>query len=145
MQKVKLTRVFTTDTKKDTGEKFRDKNGKPFWRVGIQTDKTGDDWYSTITYDAKSREMQLSEGQEVELVFEEKNGFKNFKLPSKLDLLEIRVTELEKKLGMADMELTPDEQMDNLTEGETDKSGYKLYIADDTVDDSGYDPVDVPF
>lgn len=100
LQKVKLTKVFSSDTKKDTGQKYVDKNGKPFWRVGIKTDKTGDDWYSALAYSPSDREMQLEEGQEVELLLEEKNGYKNFRLPSKVDLLEKRVEALEKSVGI---------------------------------------------
>ena len=121
MQTVKITRVFSSDTKKDTGEKYKDKNGKPFYRVGIQTDKTGDDWYSTIAYDSNSPEMQLEEGQEVDIVFEEKNGYKNFKLPSKLDTLEKRVEKLERLVGGDNQEYSDDTQEVNVDEEGTDE------------------------
>lgn len=96
----KITRVAVSDTKKDTGQKFVDKNGKPFWRVGIQTEQTGDVWHSTICYDPKDSAMNLEQGQEVELVLEKNGDFNNFKMPSKLQLLEKRVEVLEGLAGI---------------------------------------------
>ena len=46
IQKVKITRVVIQDKKKD-GTPYKTTSGKPFWRVGIQTEQTGDVYYST--------------------------------------------------------------------------------------------------
>lgn len=99
MQKYKITRVHVSDTKKDTGQKYVDKTGRPFSRVGIQTEQTGDTWYSTLSYRETDRERSLKEGDVVELILETNGDFKNFKLPSKLDQLEVRVAELERRLN----------------------------------------------
>jgi hypothetical protein len=42
--------------------------------------------------------MKLQAGQEVTVNLTEENGYKNFSLPSKLDLLEERVSALEAKM-----------------------------------------------
>lgn len=94
MEKVILTRVATKNTDKD-GNPLKDKNGKPYWRVGIQTDKYGDQWLSTLAFNTEDRAYKLEQGQEVNIVVEKKGEFMNFKLPTKLDILEQRVAILE--------------------------------------------------
>lgn len=93
-QKVKITKVFKSDKGKD-GKAFVSKNGKPFWKVGILTDRTGEEWYSTVSFRNDSAEMNLKEGDEVAVIFETNGQYKNFKIPSRLDLLELRVQALE--------------------------------------------------
>lgn len=101
-QVVKVKKVFKSDKSKD-GKEFKDKNGKPFWKVAIQTDRHGNDWYSCLAFKADDRVMNLSEGDEITIITEENNGFKNFKIPSKLDLLEARVELLEKMFKPTDV------------------------------------------
>lgn len=94
---VKITKVFKSDKNKD-GVAYVTKKGKPYTRVSIQTEQTGNDYYSTTAWDADHPAMQLTEGQEIELIFTEKDGFKNFDIPKPIDLLEARVKKLEDKV-----------------------------------------------
>ncbi len=93
----KVTKVFKSDKSK-AGVAFKDKNGKPFWKVGILTEATGDKWYSALAFREDSAEMKIAEGSAYTLLVWEENGFANFKLPSKTDLLEERVKALEDKV-----------------------------------------------
>lgn len=97
-----ITTIITKIVKQDkdkSGEPYKSKKtGKPFWRIAIKTDKTGDEWYSTVSNLPDSKEMQLTEGMDVTIDISESNGFKNFRLPTALDFLEHRVTNIEKFL-----------------------------------------------
>ena len=97
-ESVKITRVFTSDKSKD-GKPFITKTGKPFWKVGILTDKYPDAWLSALAFDKDDAEMNLNEGDEVKIVIETNGQYKNFKLPTRFDLLEERIVKLEEKVG----------------------------------------------
>ena len=62
--KVKITKVFSTDTKKDGG-KILDKEGKSLWRVAVKTQQTEDRWLNFK--DLQNRPCKELEGQEVEM------------------------------------------------------------------------------
>lgn len=90
----KITKVFKNDKKKD-GTPLLDKNGKPFWKVAIKTEATGDQWYSCLAFRNDDAVMRINEGAAYTILVWEENGFSNFKIPTKTDLLEDRVTALE--------------------------------------------------
>jgi hypothetical protein len=94
MEKVLITRVYKSDKKKD-GTDLSIK-GKKAWKVGIKTEQYGDKWFSALAFEEDSPLMDLKEGDEVSVVIWEKGGFMNFKLPTKLDLLEARIEAIEK-------------------------------------------------
>lgn len=96
IEQVRITKVFKTDRPKGSQTPFKSKNGKPFWKVGILTDKFGDMWYSTLAFSQEDEVYKLEAGDEKTIKIWEENGFKNFKLPTKTDLLEIRVENIEK-------------------------------------------------
>lgn len=98
IQKVEITRVIVQDKNTKTGQAYVTKTGKPFWRVAIQTKQTGDAYYSTNAFAQDDRVMKLQVGDVVTVDLTEDNGFKNFTLPSKTDLLEQRVSALEAKV-----------------------------------------------
>ena len=89
--KFKITKVFISEKNKD-GIPYVFKNGKntgkPFVRVSIKTQETGEEYYSTNAF-VDSKQTKLTEGQEVILKLEEKDGFKNFGFPSSDELQEI--------------------------------------------------------
>lgn len=98
IKKVTVTKVFLSDKNKE-GIPYAYKNGKnagkPFTRVSIQTDKTGDDYYSTnALVDSAITKIQV--GETKTLKFTEENGFKNFSFPTK-DELQAYIDELEAK------------------------------------------------
>lgn len=97
-----LTRVYISDKSKDN-KPFVDKNGKPFSRVAIQTSQTGDEWYSCLSYKDTDPERKLMQGTDVDIELFESNGFKNFKLPSRLDLLERRMDSIESRMNLVEM------------------------------------------
>ena len=96
--KVTLQGVWINDRKKDgTSYSYQDKKtGQTviFKRASI---KVNDEFFSCNLFNKdieyKVREWQA--GDEVDITLYEENGFKNFKLPSKLDLLEARLDKLE--------------------------------------------------
>lgn len=90
----KITKVYKSEKNK-AGDAFVDKNGKPFWKVAIKTEATGDKYYSCLAFREDDAVMKLTEGSSHTLLVWEENGFDNFKVPSKTDLLEDRVNALE--------------------------------------------------
>lgn len=107
--KVKLTRVVIKDVNKE-GQPLFDKNGKKYWRVGIQADRFNGDWYTALAFRQEDKLMNLKAGQEIEIITEEANGFKNFKLPHRIDLLEERIKILEEAVrGLLPREKSPQE------------------------------------
>ena len=113
---VKITRVSMKDTKKD-GSKMVSKNGKPYWNVGIQTDKFGDSWFSALAFAPDDAVYKLKEGDTVEIVIEGDGQYKNFRIPSKADKLELRVANLEERIkalegGKKSEKASPDEAPD---------------------------------
>lgn len=94
MEKLLVTKVFKSDKDKE-GRLLKDKNGKQFWKVGVKFDKYGDVWYSMLVFREDDEAMSLEAGDERSFVLSENKGFKNFKLPSRLDILEADVAWLK--------------------------------------------------
>jgi len=92
--KIVLTKIYISDQKKD-GTKFVDKNNKPFKRVAIQTDSHGETWLSSFSFRDSDEMREWKEGQEVQILISKRDDFWNFRIPTKADLLEERVTKLE--------------------------------------------------
>jgi len=94
IQKVKILKVYKNDTKKDGTKYVISKGtnaGKNFVRIGIQTDKTGEDTYYNNAL-ATDKAMNLDVDQVVLLDLTETKSedgsttWKNFNFPSKDDL-----------------------------------------------------------
>ena len=96
--KVKITKVYISDKDKDK-KPLLTRDGKPYFKIGIKTDKFGEDWYSCLSFRDDDKVRNLQEGDEVIIAIEINGQYKNFKLPTRLDLLEERVDELEVKVG----------------------------------------------
>ena len=92
--KIVLTKIYISDQKKD-GTKFVDKNNKPFKRVAIQTNSHGEAWLSSFSFRDSDEMREWKEGQEVQILISKRDDFWNFRIPTKGDLLEERVTKLE--------------------------------------------------
>lgn len=79
--------------KVNIGEQLTAKNGKPYWKVGIQIKGV---WYNNILFGDLDK---LQEGAECDLILfeEDYNGkmYKKFKFPGKMDALEGRIKNLE--------------------------------------------------
>lgn len=94
IQRVKIIRLSIQDSKKD-GSKYLTKKGDPYYRAGIKTDRFGDEWLSGFIF----KKDALFEGEELDIIIEEneKDGkiYKNFRIPKKEELLEIRIKKLE--------------------------------------------------
>jgi hypothetical protein len=94
-----ITKVYISDKNKD-GVSFIDKNGKPYKKVAIQTNIHGEKWLSCLSFRDNDPVRDLVSGQSANIVVEEDGKYLNFSLPSRLDLLEARVEELEKQIGL---------------------------------------------
>lgn len=96
MEKLRVSKVYSTNVDKQ-GNPLSGKYG-PYWRVGLKTDRYGDEWVSGFSkFNCKDWE-----GKEIELeIYEEVyNGkiCKKFKIPNKGAQLEERVKTLEEKV-----------------------------------------------
>lgn len=105
--KVKLTKIarYTTDKNNQPLILKSGKNaGKPYTSVRVQTDQHGERWISGFGDDINAK---WTEGQEVEIVVEEKGQYLNFNMPSKVGVLaetvkaqESVLTEIAFKVGL---------------------------------------------
>jgi hypothetical protein len=94
MQNCIITKVYKSNKGKDD-KAFISKNGKPYWKVAIKTDRTGEDWYSTIAFKEDEPVMKLAEGDEKTLILDTNGEYKNFRIPTKLDYMEARIVKIE--------------------------------------------------
>lgn len=97
METLKITRVFISDKKKD-GTPLIDKNGKAYRKIAIKCDKYGDKWLSSFINRQDDDMNSWKEGDVVNVEVEENGDFLNFRVPTKLDLLESRILKLEKEM-----------------------------------------------
>src|SRR3990167_6745499 len=100
IDKVKLTKVYINDKDKN-GKLLIGKSGIPYRKIAIQTDKHAG-YLSHLIFNQDDPTLQWKEGIEVEIIVWQEGDYKNFKLPTRLDRLEIRVNELEELIKTPD-------------------------------------------
>ena len=97
IKKIIIKALVIKNTKKD-GIPYKDKNGVPFKMAFLSTVcGITASMYLHDKYGAKDLEViqQWKEGDELLLLIEKDGNFTNFKIPSKIDLLESRITKIE--------------------------------------------------
>lgn len=93
---VKITRISRKDTDKNGIKLTSKKDGKPYWKIGIQTDKTGDEWLSGFANNTGDPRYNMQEGGTYHLAIDEKTVdgkvYKNFRMlsPEETELEELR-------------------------------------------------------
>ena len=100
IENVKLTKVYINDTKKD-GTKLLTKDGRPYKKIAIQTDKHAG-YLSDFIFNQDDPKLQWKIGDEVEIIVWQNGEYKNFKAPTRLDRLEMRMDELEELIRTPD-------------------------------------------
>ena len=77
------------------------KSGKPYTMYFIETEEGKASMYCDMVFGKKDIETAKTwkDGDEVNLVFEKNGDYLNFSIPSRYDLLEVRVSKLEKLLA----------------------------------------------
>ncbi len=123
IEQVKLTKIYINDTKKD-GTKLIDRSGKPYKKIAIQTDKHAG-YLSDFIFNQDDPKLQWQVGNEVEIIVTMNGDFKNFKVPTKFDKLELRVEALEEfvKNGSKDERIVKHNTLEELNkdiEGENE-------------------------
>lgn len=102
MEKVKITKIFRTDTDRNTGQPLVGANGKKYERLGIKTQQHGEVWLSGF---GGFSNKNWKEGDEVEIeikrVTKDGKEYLNFSSPSAMDLLTKRVEALERLLPLS--------------------------------------------
>lgn len=96
MEKLTVTKVFISDKNKD-GVEFKSKKGEKFWKVAVKFDKYKEEWFSCLAFTEEDLAMKLKEGDE-RLFIVERGEYNNFRMPSRLDVLESRIEALERAL-----------------------------------------------
>jgi hypothetical protein len=94
LEKVKITGIWINDKDKE-GKKFISSRGKGYWKVAILCDKYPKKYLSSLIFDEDDERFHWQIGDEIEIVVEKNGDFLNFKVPTRLDRLEIRVKALE--------------------------------------------------
>lgn len=119
IEHVVITNISVQDKNKE-GTPYVDKRGRNFFRIGIQVDKYPDTWWSDIAYDKeKDKSLNLEKGKEYTLnLTESPDGqYKNFKVASRVDVLEQDVALLKEGMRVIKSLLKK--------EAETKQKGYE--------------------
>src|SRR3990167_5987541 len=98
--KVKIIKCYISNKSKD-GKPLITSLGKPFHKIAIQTDKHAG-YLTHLIFNQDDPTLQCKEGMEAEIIAWQEGDYKNFKLPTRLDKLEIRVNELEELIKTPD-------------------------------------------
>jgi hypothetical protein len=89
--KITLTKVFTTDKKKD-GTPLISKAGKPYSSMSIKCVEHGEKWLSGF----KGKENEFwKEGDQVDVIIKPNGEYLNYEVPKAEDKLAMRVSALE--------------------------------------------------
>lgn len=112
MQKLTITKIFTAITDKQ-GKPLIGSNGRPYTRLAIKTKEYGDKWISGFQ-NAENARWQIGDVVEVEIEKVNRNGneYLNFRSLSKLDLLEKRIEDLEKRMAEMSVNGSPKTAID---------------------------------
>jgi len=112
LEKVKITGIWINDKDKE-GKKFISSKGKGYWKVALLCDKYQGKYLSSLIFDADDERFNWQKGDEIEIVVEKNGNFLNFKVPTRLDRLEMRVGVLEDFMAGK-----PTEEVPEIPEGE---------------------------
>ena len=77
--KVKLTNIRVASQNKE-GQPYLDKNGRPYQRIGIQTEQHVKEWLGGLAYQG-SPALNWKVGDEVEIEIVQNGKYLNFNLP----------------------------------------------------------------
>ena len=92
-----ITKVYIGDKNKE-GKPLLDKHGSPYKKVAIKTNVHGDKWLSALSFRDNDPIRDLTEGQSAKIIVEQDGEYLNFSLPSRVDILEGKVAELEQAI-----------------------------------------------
>jgi hypothetical protein len=99
-----ITSYFVNSNDKE-GKPFKTKEGKPFKKVVIKVapdpsnpQPYDDKYLSNLSFNADDRCLAWQIGDEVDIKVEKNGEFWNFKVPSRLDMLEIEVKNLKQEV-----------------------------------------------
>lgn len=104
IKKIRINTIYA-NTKNKEGKEFRDKNGKLYWKVSIQTDEYRKEdgtleYIGALVFDSKSPILQWKQRDEVTVAIRRNDkGYLEFSIPTRIDSLEDRVAELERKFA----------------------------------------------
>lgn len=95
MDKVRLKRVHITDKKKD-GSPLKDRKGRGYWRVAIQTEDHGETWLSSFVFRPDDPRLKWKQGDEVAIqITQTDEGYWNYDIATREDFLEERIGKVE--------------------------------------------------
>lgn len=98
MEHLTITRVAVTDKNKE-GVEYKDKNGKKFKRVSVLFDKYPDQWHTCLAYNPDDAVMKLEAGYEGSFIREKNGDFLNFRMPSRVDVLDSELQALKARVA----------------------------------------------
>ena len=101
MEKVKLTRVYTTNKDKQ-GNALMSRNNKPYTRMSIQCTQYGTQWLSGFQNQSN---QNWKEGDEVEIIVKKDGQYMNFEVPKIEDKVNSQVGELSAKMDAMNSKL----------------------------------------
>ncbi len=104
-----ITKIYRSDKDKN-GNPLKNKNGNPYERVSIKAVQTGDKWISGFGNEGNKK---WTEGMTINIEVEEKNGFLNFKNPSKLSNLFKMYKDLEERVAKLEARDNPYDKDNN--------------------------------
>lgn len=115
-----LTKVYINSEDKN-GKKFLTKNGKPYKKIAIQTAEYGKEYLSSFIWNENDPRFNWQAGDVVEMIIEKNGQYTNFRLPTEIDIINIRLDKIEKHLfrikkdNEANNDFGPEEPKDEIT------------------------------
>src|SRR3990167_5532069 len=97
IEEIVVTKIFVSDKSKD-GKLFKTRDGKPYKKIAIKTDKHSDKWLSMLVFQQEAEVLNLEVGQTVFIKVEENGDFLNFSVPSRVDYIDERLKRVESLL-----------------------------------------------
>lgn len=134
LKNVKVENVYV-NTQSKNGEAYINKKGRPYALVVIENeDGQKASMYADLEWHTnKIKQVQEMKGERVFLEFEKKGDFLNFDIPKKIDFVETKVKDLEKRVTKLE-----GNNLDAHTHDELDSESNKTKSED-------VDPDELPF
>lgn len=95
MKKITITKIYTTDKDK-AGNPLMSKQGKPYTRMSVKAKEYGEKWISGFK---NQQSAEWKEGDEVDVIIEEKGEYLNFTTPKAEDKTASEISLLKTMLG----------------------------------------------
>jgi len=106
-----IEKPYISDKNK-AGEEFKTQRGKKYWKIAMKTDLYKNEWLTGFIWENTDPMFNLKSGDQLSVIIERNGNYLNFRIPRKMDYLEMRLENLENELKeLKELITTPDERI----------------------------------